>query len=508
MGDSVFANMFKALALVALLCAVTFSAPVDSIVPEEEFVQPAAQGTKTPADIFLQQSWDDAVRTVRNMRHTRLVQAKEDPDQADKDQTDEISDDMVDQDNQDENQEEETTSNPLEQGNQDCKDLADATEESVTNSVKSQQDLIDAMENGDSCPHAGKTVLTEAEQHVVDTQEQYDLASETHKNATKVQITYRTFDWDELHPDNCDAHFFDTGPWADQKKIVDDLATKKTEKAGAKDTAEEELQAAHKTAETLVAECKCQVIEDMQAAVDQANAEAQSANQAAWTKAAHIRCVVAGTPQDECEVTDAPTVKMATLAEGTECVNGSLLESDLIDKDGWVTLSEKLGVNDWNDIVWHKCWDSSVQSAVSGYSNAYHNACDGNAAGHEGKAITIIKSDQGLTYGAFSMVCPAGVQNYVKDDDAQLFSVSHGYTTFTTQHPQYAMYCNTGYGPTFGGGHDIYTPGAWATNTGYTNPHSYKTSDANPGVHYSNTYLSGKYTSKAVRIEVFKSVPK
>lgn len=51
-----------------------------------------------------------------------------------------------------------------------------------------------------------------------------------------------------------------------------------------------------------------------------------------------------------------------------------------------------------------------------------------------------------------------------------------------TANAQYATYNNSGYGPTFGGGHDLYIANASdVTNTSYTNfGHSYETGTKPP----------------------------
>jgi hypothetical protein len=58
------------------------------------------------------------------------------------------------------------------------------------------------------------------------------------------------------------------------------------------------------------------------------------------------------------------------------------------------------------------------------------------------------------------------------------------------------MYDNSNYGPTFGGGHDLYIPNSSNSNSGYTNPFSYDLP--------SNTSLVGSYNFTTSEIEVFK----
>jgi hypothetical protein len=62
------------------------------------------------------------------------------------------------------------------------------------------------------------------------------------------------------------------------------------------------------------------------------------------------------------------------------------------------------------------------------------------------------------------------------------------------------MYDGSGYGPTFGGGHDLYISSNSNNNSwNYTNtPHSYDT--------LSNTTLFGSYQFQTNEIEVFKVI--
>ena len=82
---------------------------------------------------------------------------------------------------------------------------------------------------------------------------------------------------------------------------------------------------------------------------------------------------------------------------------------------------------------------------------------------------------------------------------AFLFSVSGNSANkyYNNRYPQYSMYDGSGYGPTFGGGHDIYVPNHSNSTNGYSNtPHSY---DAP-----SNTAIFGSYNFTTSEIEVFK----
>ena len=63
--------------------------------------------------------------------------------------------------------------------------------------------------------------------------------------------------------------------------------------------------------------------------------------------------------------------------------------------------------------------------------------------------------------------------------------------------PTHAIYRNSGYGPTFGGGHDIYIKNS-NSNTGFG--HSYSVPS---GVQKKNTILAGSYSFSPDEMEVF-----
>ena len=62
---------------------------------------------------------------------------------------------------------------------------------------------------------------------------------------------------------------------------------------------------------------------------------------------------------------------------------------------------------------------------------------------------------------------------------------------------QNAIYCNSGYGPTFGGGHDLYI-----SDNPQVNQSSYSNCCYTYNVKASN-YLAGQYNFKTTEIEVF-----
>jgi len=100
----------------------------------------------------------------------------------------------------------------------------------------------------------------------------------------------------------------------------------------------------------------------------------------------------------------------------------------------------------------------------------FHQLCDNKGATYT-RAITT----DGRVLGAYISVSWTSNAGYVKDTTAFLYD---GTTKYTTNNGmwgagEYAVYMNSGYLPTFGGGHDMYIGGDWM----YLNAYSYVLSD-------------------------------
>lgn len=71
-----------------------------------------------------------------------------------------------------------------------------------------------------------------------------------------------------------------------------------------------------------------------------------------------------------------------------------------------------------------------------------------------------------------------------------------------------AMYCHPGYGPTFGGGHDLHISNGMDSTSNYCNPSTFRTvlgPDNKPtvGINVDNTLLAGSYNWTVEELEVF-----
>jgi len=124
---------------------------------------------------------------------------------------------------------------------------------------------------------------------------------------------------------------------------------------------------------------------------------------------------------------------------------------------------------------------------------------------NQGPTVLLVKTTAGRVFGAYrSTSYPTGSPSYSSDPNAFLISFSDNVRTTSQIYPQYANYDDTFYGPTFGGGHDLYI-----NNTltgGYTNfGHSYNCPVGAYGSSACRDYLAGSYSSWTIAdLEIYK----
>jgi hypothetical protein len=114
---------------------------------------------------------------------------------------------------------------------------------------------------------------------------------------------------------------------------------------------------------------------------------------------------------------------------------------------------------------WELCYDSSVSAYTAA---AFHTGCDG-----KGATVTIAEYNNGAgikRFGGYSPVDWGLTTGGYSAPDARLFNLLT-LTAFspTGYAPHWAVYVNSGYGPTFGGGHDLRLIDGGSWNLGYCN---------------------------------------
>ncbi|CAF4056407.1 unnamed protein product, partial [Rotaria sp. Silwood1] len=122
-------------------------------------------------------------------------------------------------------------------------------------------------------------------------------------------------------------------------------------------------------------------------------------------------------------------------------------------------------------------WELIYKASRDGFdANAFHTRCN-----DKGPTITIVRSNNNFIFGGYTAVSWTSDGNYKNDTNAFLFTLVNPHQIPPTKYLidatkiQQTVNHTGGYGPTFGGGHDLHVAsGSNANNSSYTNfPHSY-----------------------------------
>jgi hypothetical protein len=106
-------------------------------------------------------------------------------------------------------------------------------------------------------------------------------------------------------------------------------------------------------------------------------------------------------------------------------------------------------------------------------ANTFHNLVD-----DKGPTLVVFKASNGQVFGGYSPNSwSSSSPGYKSSSQAFLFNLNSDRKASIFQ-PQYSIYTRSDYGPTFGGGHDIYINNSM--NGGYFNSYSYNTIDGSP----------------------------
>ena len=105
-------------------------------------------------------------------------------------------------------------------------------------------------------------------------------------------------------------------------------------------------------------------------------------------------------------------------------------------------------------------------------SSHFHKACDG-----KGTTVVIVLTTSGNIFGGYAGSSWTSSGSYYAASTSFLFRLRPSMRHYTVKkgRESYSMYRNSGYGPTFGGGHDLYiVSNALSSTSSYTNGgHSY-----------------------------------
>jgi hypothetical protein len=154
-----------------------------------------------------------------------------------------------------------------------------------------------------------------------------------------------------------------------------------------------------------------------------------------------------------------------------------------------------------------KVWKLIYKATKDGFSSSeFHKRCD-----NKGGTVSVIKSANGNIFGGYCPLSWNTSANYQFSMDSFIFSLVNGKNKpmqfkQTTINGQNSIYGNSGYGPTFGGGHDLCIQNnSNQNNNSYSNfGHSF---DSNSVGSYSTisaqNFLAGNYTFTTLEIEVY-----
>ena len=135
----------------------------------------------------------------------------------------------------------------------------------------------------------------------------------------------------------------------------------------------------------------------------------------------------------------------------------------------------------------------------------FHAKCD-----NQPRTLTIIKTTEGYIFGGYTEVAWDSTNNWKVDPNALIFSLVNVRSTPllipVKVGNKHSIYCHASYGPTFGGGHEIYISNNSNTaNTSYSNfGHSYDLKLFSYDSTEAKSFLAGSYNFQTSEIEVFQ----
>ena len=98
--------------------------------------------------------------------------------------------------------------------------------------------------------------------------------------------------------------------------------------------------------------------------------------------------------------------------------------------------------------LWMRCYDLATDAPTS---QTFHKQCD-----NLGPTMTLVKLQNGRRIAAYAMHSwDKDKGNYISGSKNVLYSFNEKMHTVSTTDTQYGQYSTNGYGPTFGGGHDL-----------------------------------------------------
>jgi hypothetical protein len=170
-----------------------------------------------------------------------------------------------------------------------------------------------------------------------------------------------------------------------------------------------------------------------------------------------------------------------------------------------IILNEKQKIDLFNlcQLLITQNWRLLYRASSDGKTaQAFHSRCD-----HQPKTLTIIRTSSGYVFGGYTAQAWDSSGVYKVDPNAFLFSLVNPSSTPTLlkvlNNGTNAIFCNSGYGPTFGGGHDFHI--SYSSNCYSNLGSSFTTSGITYNTSSAQSYLAGSYNFQYTEIEVFTS---
>ncbi len=148
-------------------------------------------------------------------------------------------------------------------------------------------------------------------------------------------------------------------------------------------------------------------------------------------------------------------------------------------------------------------WNLIYRASQDGFEAAkFHTNCDNKT-----NTLTVIKSTNGNVFGGYTEQTWNHTGGYKADPNSFIFSLINKLNEpiKIKWSKNNGIYCQTTYGPTFGGGNDFYISDKSNTNIcSYSNlGHSYSHPDYRFETNEAKTFLAGSYNFQVSEIEVY-----
>jgi len=152
--------------------------------------------------------------------------------------------------------------------------------------------------------------------------------------------------------------------------------------------------------------------------------------------------------------------------------------------------------------------DLIYRGSKDGFSaSSFHGKCDGKGATF---TVILAQSTKNI-FGGYFEASWAGSGSY-SSSTSWIYSLRNKTGQTVKLEPTSSTnnaYCNSSYGPTWGGGHDLHVNASMKSNSNYCNPNTYhKMATGFPTVTHDNSLLAGAYNFTVDEIEVFKVTKK